>query len=719
MAPSATGPQGGITGGQAAYNGGNAAGGAAGHTNGAASLNGQNGNNHGPAGLVYPALHLHPLNDTFAPKQISLSPPSATNRVKIGRQTNNKTVPHPTNGFFDSKVLSRTHAEVWSQDGKIFIKDVGSSNGTFINKQRLSEESKESSNFELRNEDLVEFGIDIVGDDNKTIIHHKVEARVYLVITAEEALGMRSDFASLYRGGGHGGVMGGSGMGPGAEGGLRRGKSGMSFEHIFSKLQSELQRSRDHSSELGGLAHAITEVGETMQGGMPPMQNPPYQHMVPAHPSDSSAPSTSVAALQEQLASTQASLAEHVEKIRNLESVLAEHESIKQEVDSMKAQIQEVAAGRGSSVSGESLAGDFDDGASIASMDTVTGGTTGRRSPRSMLAQTRAAPSSAGAGGEEALHDLDASSSSHEDEHEGPRAPPDEPPHTTTAALMLQNQALSGRLEALEGQLEEALTLGRGLQAQHASASEAVRTLEGRMVTLEKEVVESEKRAQGAAVSALEGRWAEWRATLEAAWTKERQGWADEREQMRRVVQAWDQANASLESEAQIASTSSVRRSPSASTSSRGSSPRSKNAKRGAGKRHVNPVLRSLLYTQSHLEEGSTDDDDDDAESRGVADGQSEATRSVGSSASGESAEPTSTAATSPAGSVAGKSHSSRAGAGASSSAGLKSNPFLAMLSKNGSVEPVPAAMAAASLFAVGIAWYAYSGKSGTPTRLT
>lgn len=70
-------------------------------------------------GLVYPALHLHPLNDTFAPKQISLTPPGPQNRVKIGRQTNAKTIPHPNNGYFDSKVLSRMHAEVWSQEGKV------------------------------------------------------------------------------------------------------------------------------------------------------------------------------------------------------------------------------------------------------------------------------------------------------------------------------------------------------------------------------------------------------------------------------------------------------------------------------------------------------------------------------------------------------------------------------------------------------------------------
>jgi len=75
-----------------------------------------------PPGLVYPALHLHPLNDTFAPKQISLAPPGPHNRIRIGRQTNAKTVPHPNNGYFDSKVLSRAHAEVWSQDGKVCIR---------------------------------------------------------------------------------------------------------------------------------------------------------------------------------------------------------------------------------------------------------------------------------------------------------------------------------------------------------------------------------------------------------------------------------------------------------------------------------------------------------------------------------------------------------------------------------------------------------------------
>jgi pSer/pThr/pTyr-binding forkhead associated (FHA) protein len=47
------------------------------------------------------------------------------------------------------------HAEVWEHDGKIFIKDVKSSNGTFINGDRLSAEGLESEPFELKSEDMV------------------------------------------------------------------------------------------------------------------------------------------------------------------------------------------------------------------------------------------------------------------------------------------------------------------------------------------------------------------------------------------------------------------------------------------------------------------------------------------------------------------------------------------------------------------------------------
>lgn len=85
----------------------------------------------------------------------------------------------PTNGFFDSKVLSRQHAEIYAdRQGRIYIRDVKSSNGTFVNGMRLSPENKESEPRELKEQDMLELGIDIVSEDQKTVVHHKVAAKV-------------------------------------------------------------------------------------------------------------------------------------------------------------------------------------------------------------------------------------------------------------------------------------------------------------------------------------------------------------------------------------------------------------------------------------------------------------------------------------------------------------------------------------------------------------
>ncbi|KAE8216698.1 hypothetical protein CF327_g126 [Tilletia walkeri] len=228
--------------------------------------------------LPYPALHLFSLNNTFAPKHILLGPPTVTPhlRLKIGRQTSQKTAPHPSNTYFDSKVLSRTHAELWSENGKIYIRDLRSSNGTFINGNRLSPEGCESDACEIKNEDLIEFGIDIVAEDGQAILHHKVAARAFTILDAHAADRAQHDWTNLYRfatlgmgmgpggepnpgGSGPGGGPGGNGagqagggqvgvgpggsiMGPGAEGGLRRTKGGKSFDHVIALLQAEMSR---------------------------------------------------------------------------------------------------------------------------------------------------------------------------------------------------------------------------------------------------------------------------------------------------------------------------------------------------------------------------------------------------------------------------------------------------------------------------------------------
>jgi len=122
-------------------------------------------------------LYLTPANGTFERKTITV--PIYPDLLRIGRQTNNNTLPTLQNGYFDSKVLSRQHAEIWAErNGKVFIRDVKSSNGTFVNGQRLSHENENSDPHELREQDMLELGIDIMSEDQKTVVHPKVAARV-------------------------------------------------------------------------------------------------------------------------------------------------------------------------------------------------------------------------------------------------------------------------------------------------------------------------------------------------------------------------------------------------------------------------------------------------------------------------------------------------------------------------------------------------------------
>jgi pSer/pThr/pTyr-binding forkhead associated (FHA) protein len=64
-------------------------------------------------------------------------------------------------------VLSRNHAIIWYEDGRFYLRDTKSSNGTFVNNQRLSKGGEESAPKELLSGDLIQFGVDIVENSNK------------------------------------------------------------------------------------------------------------------------------------------------------------------------------------------------------------------------------------------------------------------------------------------------------------------------------------------------------------------------------------------------------------------------------------------------------------------------------------------------------------------------------------------------------------------------
>lgn len=144
-----------------------------------------------------------------------------------------------------------------------------------------------------------EFGIDIIGEDNKTTIHHKVAARVLCVFSEEDAQDAaraeRMQIPPSVSGGpsqpstsgasSHFSFAQGQGVPPaqrrptlqsqalggmGGMGGSMRppGKSGLSFDHILSRLQGELQKSRDTGSELHSLTSAMNDIHDTLGGAL-------------------------------------------------------------------------------------------------------------------------------------------------------------------------------------------------------------------------------------------------------------------------------------------------------------------------------------------------------------------------------------------------------------------------------------------------------------------
>uniref|UniRef100_A0A8D2AYT3 FHA domain-containing protein n=1 Tax=Sciurus vulgaris TaxID=55149 RepID=A0A8D2AYT3_SCIVU len=79
--------------------------------------------------------------------------------IKIGRSVA-RCRPAQNNATFDCKVLSRNHALVWfdHKTGKFYLQDTKSSNGTFINSQRLSRGSEESHHYLTENTRKVTHG---------------------------------------------------------------------------------------------------------------------------------------------------------------------------------------------------------------------------------------------------------------------------------------------------------------------------------------------------------------------------------------------------------------------------------------------------------------------------------------------------------------------------------------------------------------------------------
>uniref|UniRef100_A0A6G1S9B8 Sarcolemmal membrane-associated protein n=1 Tax=Aceria tosichella TaxID=561515 RepID=A0A6G1S9B8_9ACAR len=101
-----------------------------------------------------------------------------TGVVKVGRAVA-KCKPQGDNAIFDCKVLSRNHAILWFENGKFFLKDTCSSNGTFVNNNRLSPANEDSPGKEIHSNDIIQFGVEVVDSTNK-ITHGCIILRIKL-----------------------------------------------------------------------------------------------------------------------------------------------------------------------------------------------------------------------------------------------------------------------------------------------------------------------------------------------------------------------------------------------------------------------------------------------------------------------------------------------------------------------------------------------------------
>merc|ERR1719323_2463012 len=120
-------------------------------------------------------LHCRPNSHPFNDRTLSLE-----QAVKIGRSVARARAT-PGNTIFDCKVLSRNHALLWYENGKFYLQDTKSSNGTFVNNQRLSKGSEESPPREVCSGDILQFGVDVM-ENSKKVTHGCIIATLKLYL---------------------------------------------------------------------------------------------------------------------------------------------------------------------------------------------------------------------------------------------------------------------------------------------------------------------------------------------------------------------------------------------------------------------------------------------------------------------------------------------------------------------------------------------------------
>jgi len=129
----------------------------------------------GGSGAPRASLLCRPNSHPFQDRLLGLDQP-----VKVGRSVA-RARPTQTNAIFDCKVLSRNHALLWYENGKFYLQDTKSSNGTFVNNQRLSKGSEESPAREVCSGDILQFGVDVM-ENSRKVTHGCIIATLKLYL---------------------------------------------------------------------------------------------------------------------------------------------------------------------------------------------------------------------------------------------------------------------------------------------------------------------------------------------------------------------------------------------------------------------------------------------------------------------------------------------------------------------------------------------------------
>ncbi|GMS95808.1 hypothetical protein PENTCL1PPCAC_17983, partial [Pristionchus entomophagus] len=114
----------------------------------------------GAYAILSPCAQSH----AFEERKVKVGPED--DPLKIGRAVA-RLKPCPDNAIFDCKVLSRNHAVLYYDDGSFYLKDTKSSNGTFVNNDRLAGTGEESEPKQVYSGDILQFGVEIVENSNK------------------------------------------------------------------------------------------------------------------------------------------------------------------------------------------------------------------------------------------------------------------------------------------------------------------------------------------------------------------------------------------------------------------------------------------------------------------------------------------------------------------------------------------------------------------------